>query len=201
FHLCEKLPELAGIELKGRSVVIGAMTRHVDVANSAVVKEHIPALAYMAGLIGDPVAEVWAPGDETDKTEMRDGNDRVCGESHVDGLEGQGGVDRIDAVRRIAVVRVGNLRPQNPVPRQVFDIAQYRIRARLEQHLALLDEGLSHTEFQAFVQQRRTRELEREVGCAFGRANEFAGHRLGGTGPDRVQIGALEDGRPIDVAT
>src|SRR3954453_10999022 len=46
--------ELAGIELKGRSIVIGAMTRHADVANSAVVKEHIPALAYLAGLIGDP---------------------------------------------------------------------------------------------------------------------------------------------------
>src|SRR5215470_19659946 len=46
--------ELSGIELKGRSIVIGAMTRHVDVANSAVVKEHLPALAYLAGLIGDP---------------------------------------------------------------------------------------------------------------------------------------------------
>src|SRR3981189_3598734 len=48
------LPELAGIEPKGRSIVIGAMTRHVDVANSAVVKEHLPALAYLAGLVGDP---------------------------------------------------------------------------------------------------------------------------------------------------
>ena len=37
--------ELSGIELKGRSIVIGAMTRHVDVANSAVVKENLPALA------------------------------------------------------------------------------------------------------------------------------------------------------------
>jgi aerobic carbon-monoxide dehydrogenase medium subunit len=46
--------EMAGIELKGRSIVIGAMTRHADVANSEVVKEHIPALAYLAGLIGDP---------------------------------------------------------------------------------------------------------------------------------------------------
>lgn len=45
---------LSGIELKGRSIVIGAMTRHAEVANSAVVKEHIPALAYLAGLIGDP---------------------------------------------------------------------------------------------------------------------------------------------------
>src|SRR5947199_10223161 len=46
--------ELSGIELRGRSIVIGAMTRHNDVANSAVVKENIPALAYLAGLIGDP---------------------------------------------------------------------------------------------------------------------------------------------------
>ena len=46
--------ELSGIELRGRSIVIGAMTRHADVANSSVVKENIPALAYLAGLIGDP---------------------------------------------------------------------------------------------------------------------------------------------------
>jgi len=46
--------ELSGIELRGRSIVIGAMTRHVDVANSAVVKENLPALAYLAGLVGDP---------------------------------------------------------------------------------------------------------------------------------------------------
>jgi CO/xanthine dehydrogenase FAD-binding subunit len=46
--------ELSGIELRGRSIVIGAMTRHVDVADSPVVKEHLPALAYLAGLVGDP---------------------------------------------------------------------------------------------------------------------------------------------------
>jgi aerobic carbon-monoxide dehydrogenase medium subunit len=45
---------LSGIEVKGRSIVIGAMTRHADVANSADVKANIPALAYLAGLIGDP---------------------------------------------------------------------------------------------------------------------------------------------------
>ena len=45
---------LSGIEVRGRSIVIGAMTRHVDVATSADVKAHIPALAYLAGLIGDP---------------------------------------------------------------------------------------------------------------------------------------------------
>ena len=45
---------LSGIEVKGRSIVIGAMTRHVEVATSADVKANIPALAYLAGLIGDP---------------------------------------------------------------------------------------------------------------------------------------------------
>ena len=45
---------LADIELKGRNVVIGAMTRHADVANSPVVRENIPALAALAGMIGDP---------------------------------------------------------------------------------------------------------------------------------------------------
>jgi aerobic carbon-monoxide dehydrogenase medium subunit len=45
---------LAGIEVKGRTVVIGAMTRHADVAASVSVAEAIPALAELAGMIGDP---------------------------------------------------------------------------------------------------------------------------------------------------
>ena len=45
---------LSGIEVKGRAVVIGAMTRHGDVASSASVAEAIPALADLAGMIGDP---------------------------------------------------------------------------------------------------------------------------------------------------
>ena len=49
-----KVEGLSGVELKGRSVVIGAMTRHDDVANSAVLKEHLPALAAVPGQIGDP---------------------------------------------------------------------------------------------------------------------------------------------------
>jgi carbon-monoxide dehydrogenase medium subunit len=49
-----RIEGLDGIELKGRNLVIGAMTRHADVANSAVVKEAIPALAALAHLIGDP---------------------------------------------------------------------------------------------------------------------------------------------------
>jgi aerobic carbon-monoxide dehydrogenase medium subunit len=49
-----KVEGLAGIEMGGRSLTIGAMTRHVEVATSAVVKENIPALAALAGQIGDP---------------------------------------------------------------------------------------------------------------------------------------------------
>lgn len=47
------IPELAGIRRDGNAVVIGAMTRHADVAASADVKSAIPALADLAGGIGD----------------------------------------------------------------------------------------------------------------------------------------------------
>jgi carbon-monoxide dehydrogenase medium subunit len=49
-----RIEGLSGIELKGRSLVIGATTRHVEVANSEVVKEALPVLAALAGGIGDP---------------------------------------------------------------------------------------------------------------------------------------------------
>src|SRR5262252_2393221 len=45
---------LSGIELKGRSIVIGALTRHGDVANSSVVQQALPALASVPASIGDP---------------------------------------------------------------------------------------------------------------------------------------------------
>src|SRR6201992_899627 len=45
---------LDGIEMKGRSLVIGATATHHAVANSAIVGEAIPALAYLARLIGAP---------------------------------------------------------------------------------------------------------------------------------------------------
>jgi len=55
-HLVDmsKIEGLAGIEAKGRSIVIGAMTPHAEVATSPVVQEAIPALAVLAGKIGDP---------------------------------------------------------------------------------------------------------------------------------------------------
>jgi len=45
---------LKGIGEEGNSVVIGAMTRHAEVNRSPVVKRAIPALAALAGMIGDP---------------------------------------------------------------------------------------------------------------------------------------------------
>src|SRR6201990_2029243 len=48
------LEGLGTIEMKGRALAIGATAKHADVANSAVVGEAIPALANLAGLIGDP---------------------------------------------------------------------------------------------------------------------------------------------------
>jgi carbon-monoxide dehydrogenase medium subunit len=48
------LEGLSGIELKGRSIVIGAMTRHVEVATSDVVRQNLPALADLAEMVGDP---------------------------------------------------------------------------------------------------------------------------------------------------
>jgi carbon-monoxide dehydrogenase medium subunit len=45
---------LSGIELSGRSLTIGAMTKHYEVNSSPVVQQAVPVLAKMAGLIGDP---------------------------------------------------------------------------------------------------------------------------------------------------
>ena len=45
---------LKGISQDGDTLVIGAMTRHADVNRSPVVRNAIPALAALAGLIGDP---------------------------------------------------------------------------------------------------------------------------------------------------
>src|SRR6478736_6506220 len=45
---------MAGVEQKGRSVVIGAMTRHADAANSPVLQQALPGLAMVPASIGDP---------------------------------------------------------------------------------------------------------------------------------------------------
>src|SRR5712664_2505384 len=47
------IKELSWIKASGSAVEIGAMVRHADVAGSAEVKKAIPALAALAGMIGD----------------------------------------------------------------------------------------------------------------------------------------------------
>ncbi|MCC6473433.1 MAG: xanthine dehydrogenase family protein subunit M [Burkholderiales bacterium] len=49
-----QVQELQGIEAKGDRLVIGAGTRYVDIARSALVKRMIPALAYLVSRVGDP---------------------------------------------------------------------------------------------------------------------------------------------------
>ena len=47
------IKDLSGIKVSGNAVEIGAMTRHADVEGSAEVSKAIPALAALAGMIGD----------------------------------------------------------------------------------------------------------------------------------------------------
>jgi carbon-monoxide dehydrogenase medium subunit len=48
------IAELKGIRKEGNTIIIGAMTTHATVAANADVKSSIPALAKLAGGIGDP---------------------------------------------------------------------------------------------------------------------------------------------------
>src|ERR1700720_4001715 len=49
-----KINDLIGIEVSADSVTIKAATTHYDVAGSAPAQKAIPALSYLASLIGDP---------------------------------------------------------------------------------------------------------------------------------------------------
>ena len=49
-----RVSELAGIRVDGDQVVIGATTRHAEVAESPLLKSEAPILAYAAGQVGDP---------------------------------------------------------------------------------------------------------------------------------------------------
>jgi len=49
-----KVEGISGVEVTARSVVIGAMTRHFEVAGSEALKAVMPALASVPGSIGDP---------------------------------------------------------------------------------------------------------------------------------------------------
>jgi len=49
-----RIPALIGVEVGSDMVTIKAATPHYDVATSAPLQKALPALAYLAGLIGDP---------------------------------------------------------------------------------------------------------------------------------------------------
>src|SRR5262245_6189726 len=49
-----RLAELKGISASGEMVTIGAATTHAEVERADAVRRAIPALAALAGLIGDP---------------------------------------------------------------------------------------------------------------------------------------------------
>jgi carbon-monoxide dehydrogenase medium subunit len=49
-----RLPELRGITVAGDVVSVGAAMTHAEVSASEVVRKAIPALATLAGMIGDP---------------------------------------------------------------------------------------------------------------------------------------------------
>ncbi len=49
----KSIKKLSGIKVSGKSVIIGATTKHVEVAASKDIQKTIPALAKLAGNIGD----------------------------------------------------------------------------------------------------------------------------------------------------
>jgi carbon-monoxide dehydrogenase medium subunit len=49
-----RISELSGIRIEGDEVVIGATTRHAEVAGSELLQAEVPILAYAAAQVGDP---------------------------------------------------------------------------------------------------------------------------------------------------
>lgn len=47
------IAELRGVKREGDKITVGALTRHIEVQNSPEIKSAIPALAFMATVIGD----------------------------------------------------------------------------------------------------------------------------------------------------
>ncbi len=48
-----QVPGLSGVRIDGKTLVIGALTVHADVASSDLVRKHLPGLADAAAVIGD----------------------------------------------------------------------------------------------------------------------------------------------------
>jgi carbon-monoxide dehydrogenase medium subunit len=49
-----RVTELSGIRAEGDEVVIGATTRHAEIASSDLLKAEVPVLSYAAAQVGDP---------------------------------------------------------------------------------------------------------------------------------------------------
>lgn len=49
-----KIPAMIGVEVSGDTVTIKAATTHYDVATNTTLQKALPALAHLAGMIGDP---------------------------------------------------------------------------------------------------------------------------------------------------
>lgn len=54
-----RLDELKGIHVSGSMLSIGALSTHAQIAASADVKTHAPALAQAASIVGDPQVRNW----------------------------------------------------------------------------------------------------------------------------------------------
>jgi carbon-monoxide dehydrogenase medium subunit len=54
-----RIEELKGIKVSGNTLSIGALTTHAQIAASADVKAHAPALAAACGVVGDPQVRNW----------------------------------------------------------------------------------------------------------------------------------------------
>ena len=50
----KRIKKLAGIKVSNKSVIIGSITTHSEVANSKEIKKKIPSLSSLAEGIGDP---------------------------------------------------------------------------------------------------------------------------------------------------
>ncbi|HUJ66983.1 MAG TPA: FAD binding domain-containing protein, partial [Acidimicrobiales bacterium] len=49
-----RIGDLSYVRESGDNVEVGALTRHRDVETSAVLRQHVPLLAHVAGQVGDP---------------------------------------------------------------------------------------------------------------------------------------------------
>jgi carbon-monoxide dehydrogenase medium subunit len=49
-----RITQLQGIKHESGNIIIGALTRHVDIERSPIVRQHAPLIAAAAALVGDP---------------------------------------------------------------------------------------------------------------------------------------------------